>query len=246
MVSVMKAARITRLLLVAAVLPVPCAAWTDPGVGRSETAFYRTLRDGQVTAERKEAHLEVLPGAYAFSFRLARGAARSLFFTQFSRGDGFRPLRCAREKTDGSGRVVVSGEILLQDNPAYGRDICPLFGNYFALRSLCGLPEGSRFTYPCLFPGGSAFTLEVKIAGREEVRCPAGTFQCVRMEETLDLENLVGGVFGLLVKIAPGRIVPRTWYWFDVRFPHVLVMRKGVAGPPPGDFIVVDELVRHE
>jgi len=246
MVSVMKATRIILLLLVAAALPVPCAAWTDPGVERSETAYYRTLRDGKVLAESKEAHLEVRPGAYAFSFRLTRGESRSLFLTEFTRGDGFRPLRFAREKTDGSGRVVVSGQILLRDNPAYGPDTCPLFGNYFALRSLCGLPEGSRLTYSCLFPGGSAFTLALRVSGQEEIRSPAGTFQCIKIEETLDMQALVGGVFGLLMKIAPIRIIPRTWYWFDVRFPHTLVMRKGVAGPPPGDFIVVDELVRHE
>jgi len=242
----MKPSRIALLLLAATGIPAPCAAWNDPGAQRSETSLYRTVRDGKVLAERKESRLDVGADAYVFAFRVMDGEARSSYLTEFSRGAGFRPLRFSREKTDPLGRTVVSGTIDLRGNPAYPPDTCPLFGNYFALRALCGLPAGTRVSYACLFPGGSAFSLIVRVREREEVRTPAGTFSCVKMEESLDLKDLVGGVFGMILKIAPVRIAPRTWYWFQAGPPHFLVMRKGVAGPPPGDFLVVDELVRHE
>ncbi len=246
MVSLMKTPLSTFLLLLAAVLPVPCGAWTDPGAAGNETAEYRSVRDGKVLAERKEARLDVRQDGYVFSFVVIDGGARSLYRTEFARGAGFRPLRCSRRKTDSSGSPMVTGEILLRDNPAYSRDTCPLFGNFFAMRSLCGLPAGSRVGYSCLYPGGSAFPLVVKILGHEQIHTSTGTFDCVKMEESLDMKNLIGGLFGFLLKITPFRITPKTWYWFDREPPHVLVMRKGVAGPPPNDFMVVDELVHYE
>jgi hypothetical protein len=226
--------------------PVPCRAWTDPGVAANETAVYRTVRDGEVLPERKEARLVVREGNYEFTYLIFDAGACSRFRTVFSRGPDFRPLLCSRRKTDPTGQLVITGQIHLQDNPAYTKDTCPLFGNFFALRSLWGLDPGAKKEYPCLFPGGSVFPLVLEISGREEIRTPAGTFDCVKMEESLEMKNLIGGLFGFLLKHAPIRIVPRTTYWFGLEPPHVLVRRMGVAGPPPHDFPVTDELVRYE
>jgi hypothetical protein len=246
MVSLMKTTVVTFLLLLAVGFPAPCGAWTDPGATQDETAVYRIVRDGNVLPERKEVRLEVGENEYLFSFLVINGGARSSYRTVFTRGGRFRPLCCSRRKTDSSGSLVVTGEILLRDNPAYTPNTCPLFGNFFALRSLCGLPTGSRVGYSCLFPGGSAFPLTVKTLGHEQIRTPVGTFTCVKLEESLDLKKLIGGLFGFFLKHAPIRIAPKTLYWFDREPPHVLVMRKGVAGPPPNDFTVVDELVHYE
>jgi hypothetical protein len=141
---------------------------------------------------------------------------------------------------------VITGEIRLQGNSAYTPDTCPLFGNFFALRALWGLDPGSTMEYPCLFPGGSVFPLVLKMSGREEIRTPAGCFDCVKLEESLDMKNLIGGLFGFVLRHTPVRIVPRTHYWFGREPPHRLVRRTGVAGPPPNDFMIMDELVLYE
>jgi hypothetical protein len=60
------------------------------------------------------------------------------------------------------------------------------------------------------------------------------------------MKHLIGGLFGFLLKHVPIRIVPKTYYWFGLEPPHLLIRRMGVAGPPPDDFHVMDELVQYE
>ncbi len=217
----------------------------DPAAVRKENASYRTLRDGSELDIRKRIELEVSEKAYTVIFTNLTDNGQSRYITVFSRGKSYRPVRYLQVKTDPSGKTLIKGDIRLKDNPHYAENTCPLFGNYFALRTMTQKDRGARFEYPCLFPGGSTFTLVVRTGAIETIETPAGSFECLRIEETLDVGSLMGmgGFLGSLLRILPVRIVPKTVYWYDRKFPYLLIKREGVAGAPPNDYVVTDELV---
>jgi hypothetical protein len=239
------------LLCLLVVLPLfpgraGAASWKDPGITKNEVEHYRVLKDGANTGEHQQMRIEVRDSDYLVTFTLEGREGVSEFVTEFTRGDSFRAARCFRRKSDPAGRTILRGDIRISDIPRYRENTCPLFGNYFAFRSLAMEGKEQKLSYPCLYPGGSSFVLTLKVGPVEEIRTPAETYRCVRMEETLDMKSLRGGLFGSLLSILAIPIVPKTTYWFDSRFPHVLVKREGVAGPPPNDYIVISELIDHE
>ena len=218
----------------------------DPGLSRNEVAVYRTLKDGKELDVRKEIRLDVKEQEYDVTFSMIDDSGRSDFTTVFARGEVLEPVRYFRQKLDPAGNATLTGDIKLAGNPHYPRDTCPLFGNTFAFRSLIRHQPAGRIAYTCLFPGGSKFILFVRVQDPEQVRTPAGIFDCLRIEETLDMKSVVGGMFGSLLRVFPVQVVPKTCYWVDRKPPYLLIRREGVAGPPPHDTMVIDEMIHRE
>ena len=220
--------------------------WKDPLLTKDELATYRTLSEGKDLGVKKELKVVVHEREYEVTFSVIDKEGRSEFAAAFTRGTGFGPVRYSRKKTDASRDFIIQEEIQLKDNPNYSRNTCPLFGNLLAFRGLCRHTQQTRLEYPCLFPGGSSFLLLLKTTSGQRIHTPAGPFDCLRIEETVEMQSLIKGVFGTIMGVLPIRIVPKTTYWFCSEYPHVLVRRDGVAGPPPHDYIVTDELIRYE
>jgi len=220
--------------------------WKDPAVAENEVARYRVLQNGRETLEQKEINIEVKEHEYLVTFSVVDEEGRSEFSTVFSRGTDFRALRYYRETSTQSGKRIVSEETRLTNNPNYPKQVCPLFGNYFALRCLPRISQRRDLSYSCLYPGGSSFVLRIKIDSSEKVETPLGAFSCIKIRESLDMKSLKKGLFGSILNIIPLPIVPRTTYWFQKDPPHFLVRREGIAGPPPRNFMIVEELVHYE
>jgi hypothetical protein len=100
------------------------------------------------------------------------------------------------------------------------------------LRALPGQP-GQQMRFELVTFSGKEVEMLAKIVGREQVRVPAGSFECYKVE--LSLTGVVGFIAGL--------VMPSMYMWHTVAAPHIWVKYQGPEGGV-GSREIVRQLVR--
>jgi len=75
------------------------------------------------------------------------------------------------------------------------------------------------------------YNIIAKVMGKESITVPAGTFECHKMELTLDL-----GIFNLALK----PFLPKTYMWFTVAKPHIWLKYEGLESGIGTPYIVME------
>jgi len=213
-----------------------------------EISGYRTLRvrDGTPVRElqvdiRRLAPLNSAP-VQQITMSIFQGETVSRFESVLKAEPGCAWIRMSREKETGSGRVILSECIISRKANGLERESYPLFSLLYVLRGLSVQEKGvERIT--AVLPGGFLLGFGVRVAGPERVRVPAGVFHCRKVVLSPRIEQLVSFRLPLLKRLIQP-VIPKVFFWFDVRHPYVMVKESSIAGIPPNDERVVDELIR--
>lgn len=183
----------------------------------------------------------VVPPTWTVRMRLDLwGAAPRLSSTREARDGAGRPTHVEQREFDYAGRAgrvtttdLATGEVDVQSVrltlQSVTGELLPA-----ALRLLPAAPD-RRQRFELVTRGGTVIGLQAKVAGRERLDVPAGSFECFKVE--LDPT----GFLGLLADL----MLPRLYMWQTVAAPHFWVKYQGPEGGL-GSRQIVRELVRFE
>ena len=166
--------------------------------------------------------------------------AIAVFESIFRTVPEFSWIEMSREKKSLSGATILSEHINNPPTNYFPKDSYPLFSIDYVLRSLMKDEQGpSQIT--TVVPGGILFTFGIRRKGLEEIAVPAGRFMCRKITMVPQIDTLLDlkiPFFNTLNR----PFVPKASFWFDVNPPYLLIKKASVAGIPPNDEKIVDQL----
>ncbi|MDY6834132.1 MAG: hypothetical protein SVY53_04955 [Chloroflexota bacterium] len=109
--------------------------------------------------------------------------------------------------------------------------------------------EKSRTTFYCLFPPGGRLLKMYGETTKEKIKVPAGTFDCFKLQWSLDIESMLENMMPPGFEAPPGfetfgsNFMPPMIRWFSQKEPHYMVKSEGtIINPVP--FVCPDPSVQ--
>lgn len=146
--------------------------------------------------------------------------------------------------TSASGKELGGGAFYGPQDPAYGYpdDIYDTSMLLTLFRGIT-LDKGYQQYFYLWIDNRNIMRMKVRVEGTEEVKVPAGTFQCYKVEMTPMIAEFFGEIIG---KVVQRFFTPKYSFWLDTQGSHPCVKYRGPLGAVTAGLpMVIYELVSY-
>lgn len=246
-------ATFVALLILTLGLPLTSGAiqFKDPGAEKGEKLTYEVSYDNIQKFEKSNLSASIGVGEFPVRFTVKvdkiksggkdiikvtrdevlynKNRAENIYIIEVKDKGALRLIE-HRKKVRDKRNVVIRDYITRFDDPSlrYPSDTIHPTLTPFILRGAV-FKKGTQYKYTTWMNEVNLLKMIVNVKGRETIKVPAGTFECIKIEVKPDVSSIIGNkAFAKVVK----PFIPKLIFWFDTGPGHKMIKFKGTAIGP--------------